>query len=381
MKKILAIALTVIMLMTALPFSSFALFSKLPKVKNIIFETDDPIYYSALKKDLDDLYKHAEEYDYELEDIDFIYDICHHLNDYEITLEFTDGTSITIDEDVYSTESYDITIWAEVDMREATAAFEKGATAVPVSVYAYLEDDDFRDYESDKFTVSFDIAECYFREIEYISGLPDEISEFEDHLDLDGYKFKVTYADGTEKTVVLEDDEEYGYNIDGKYIISELDVENKKVKFFCFDAECSGEANIIDYPFYSLSITSYTHNLETGALESIEFEVYMDDDSTKTYICNDIEYIVSDDPTEIPYAIVGQIEGLNIILRSDVSIEETYPPTMYVYDEIVIEGTDIYDSVGSIYEGPGSSNPIRAFFAKLVSVFYRIVAFIRNLLA
>ncbi len=380
MKKILAIALTVIMLMTALPFSSFALFSKLPKVKNIIFETDDPIYYSALKKDLDDLYKHAEEYDYELEDIDFIYDICHHLNDYEITLEFTDGTSITIDEDVYSTESYDITVWAEVDMREATAAFETGATTVPVDVYAYIEND-YKDYTSDTFTVDFDIAECYFREIEYISGLPDEISEFEDHLDLDGYKFKVTYADGTEKTVVLEDDEEYGYNIDGKYVISELDVENKKVKFFCFDAECSGEANIIDYPFYSLSITSYTHNLETGALESIEFEVYMDDDSTKTYICNDIEYIVSDDPTEIPYAVVGQIEGLNIILRSDVSIEETYPPTMYVYDEIVIEGTDIYDSVGSIYEEPGSSNPIRAFFAKLVSVFYRIVAFIRNLLA
>ena len=376
MKKLLAITLTVIMLMTILPLNSFALFSKLPEVENITFETDDPIYYSELKKELNSILKDAEENEYEPDDEVLIYDICHHLNDYEITLEFKDGTSLTINEDVYVGSDYDVTVWAEVNIFEATVAFETGATTVPVDVYAYIEND-YKDYTSDTFTVDFDITECYFKSIEYISGLPEEISEFAHYLELDGYKFKVTYPDGTEKTVVLEDDEDYGFNIDGKYVGHDIDVENRKVIFSCFDAECSADVNIIDYPFYAISIISYSSDFETGMLERIEYEIYMDDDTTESFVCNNIEYIYPDD--DAPYAVVGNISGHDIIVRNEREIDQTYPTTIIDYIEIEIDGTEVADYLLSFNEEAESTNPVRAFLTRLINAFYRIVDFLRNL--
>ncbi len=378
MKKLIAITLTVIMLMTALPFNSFALFSKLPKVKNITFETDDPIYYSILKAQLEDLYEQVEE-DGELfyEDF-FLTDICYHLDDYEITLEYTNGTSETIDTDMYYGDDYDITVFAEVDLEDAVAAVEAGATSLPVSVYAYI-DNEYNSYESDKYIIDFDVADSYFKEIEYVSGLPEEISEFEYNLDLTGYKFKVTYADGTEKTVVLESNEDGDFLIDGKYIYCDIDVENQEVDFECFDAKCSADANIIDYPFYNIYILDYSLD-EDGYLNSIVYEIYFDDETSETFTVEDVTLVFPEEEYESPYAVVGQISGLDIIVRSDVEIIETDPQIIYNFISIEIDGTDVMDSMMEYTEGE-STNPIRAFLIRLVNAFYRIVDFFRNLFA
>lgn len=380
MKKLTAIILTVIMLMTILPLNSFALFSKLPTVKSISFKTEDPIYYSELKKAFDAVLNYAEEEQRDPEDEELFYDICHHLNDYVVTLKFTDGTSLTLTEDYYECDDYEITIWAEVNLLEATEAYEHGATTVPVYVYANIYNN-YKDYYSEKVTIDFAVAERYFKSIEYISGLPEEISENDNFLDLNGYKFKVTYVDGTEKTVVLEEDENYDFNIDNHYVSYDIDSDNKKVIFSCFDVECSVDINIIDYPFSNILITDTVHNFTTGILESIEYEIYMDDGSVKTFTAEGFEFITPDDPEDFPYAIIGQIEGYNIILINDVVIEETYPSTIYVFDSIEIEGTGIYDYIYSEYEDESKTNPIRAFLAKLVNAFYRLVDFIRNLFA
>lgn len=379
MKKLLAITLSVIMLMTAFPLSSFALFGKLPEVESITFETDDPIYYSTLKEDLDSLEEYAEFSGEELAEEYYLYDIFWQLNDYEITLTFTDGTSLVLNEDIYETESYEIWVYADVDIREAVAAFENGEKTVPVEIYAIVEND-YKESRSESIIENLTIQERCFTSIEYISGLPEAIGEFTYDLDLTGYKFKVTYFDGTEELVELQPDEYYDFLIDGKYLSHDIDTENQKIIFECFDAECEVDINVIEYPFSDIYFISCSRDMSTHLITAIECEVYMKDDSVETITADDITYIVPDDPEEAPYAVIGQVAGYDVILTTMVDIDETYPSSIHIFDVIDIGGTGVYTTNYESYIDE-NINPVMAFLMRLVSAFYRIVDFIKGLFA
>lgn len=379
MKKITAIILTVIMLMTVLPLNSFAFFgSKLPEVKNIVFESNDPIYCSLLKEDLEYLEDYAKENEETLEDADYIFDICYQLYDYNITVEFTDGKKLELTEDYYETDDYQITVYAETDIREAISAFEKGEKTVPLKVYAEINNY-FKETVSKEFSAQINIQECYFKEIKYISGLPESISENKYWLDLAGCKFEVTYFDGTKKTVEIPlDEESYFYEIDEQTLSCRIDAENSRIVFNCFDAEFFADIDIISYPFSDIVITDFSHSKETGLLENLSYEIIMKDDSTKAFTVDSIEYIFPEDPEEAPYAVVGQIEGFDIIVRTEVEILEVSPSIMIVSDELSIEGADLNDFNTNVYREE-INNPIVNFLMKLINSFRKIADFIRSL--
>lgn len=380
MKKIIAITLTVIMLMTALPLNSFALFSKLPVVTDIELTTEDPIYCSMIKSELENLYEYEQEIGEALDEEDYQFDICYHLNDYIFEVQFNDGTILTLNEDYYEADDYSITIYAVVDAREAVEAFENGETTVPLDLYAELEGI-YKQSESEVFSTEISIQECYYKDIRYISGLPEVIGEYDYWLDLTGCKFEVTYFDGSKKTVEVTEDEEYNdYYIDDNYLSFQIDTDEGLIEFYCYDAECTAEINIIRYPFSDIYFLDTVHSKETGALESFEYEILMKDGSTKTFEVNSIEYITPEDIEQAPYAVVGQIEGYDIILTSETEVELVSPAIMYVYDEIRIGDTGVSDALFSVYEEE-STNIIRDFLERIVNAFRRLLDFIRNIFA
>lgn len=384
MKKLIAITLTAIMLMTVLPLNSFALFGKLPVVTDIKLTTEDPIYYSLIKSELESLYEYEQESGETLKEEDFQFDICYHLDDYTFDVQFKDGTSLTLTEDYYEADDYSMTIYALVDAREVIKAFENGETTVPLELYAELEGM-YKQSESEVFSSEISIQESYFKEIRYISGLPEAIGEYDYWVDLAGCKFEVTYYDGSKEILEVEVDEYDDYLIDGKtlyfdIIVEEDDTDKGLIDFYCYDAECTAEINLIRYSFSGIYFLDIIRSEETGDIESFEYEIVMKDGSTKTFTVDNIEYITPEDIEEPPYAIVGQIDGYDIILTTATEVELVSPSIVYIVDEIRIGDTGVSDTTGIILEEE-STNPIRAFLERIVNAFRRLLDFIRNLFA
>ncbi|MBR5826875.1 MAG: hypothetical protein IKY78_07300 [Clostridia bacterium] len=284
MKKIMAVILTVIMLMSLCGMQSSAFTIKLPTVTGVKFVEASPVSM----KDFENSEKLVEEYlDYiedelgiDISDFEMFGDLLGELYDFYVEdgiveLTLSDGSVVEVDleEGCYEIDRYtDINVTAYVKYDDYIALKESKAETVDVtfecSVYSYISSIS----KDSTFTLEADIVDCFVKEFKPVSTINYKLYEDSDIIDLEGKKFSVTYADGTKKTLTAKFDPEEGEYLLGDEHIYTLFSDNK-VWFGYMDEIYEHSVTFEkENPYESIEITDYVFS-ETDGLTSISYVI------------------------------------------------------------------------------------------------------------
>lgn len=284
MKKIMAVILSVIMLMSLCGMQSSAFTIKLPTVTGVKFVEASPVSM----KDFENSEKLVEEYlDYiedelgiDISDFEMFGDLLGELYDFYVEdgiveLTLSDGSVVEVDleEGCYEIDRYtDINVTAYVKYDDYIALKESKAETVDVtfecSVYSYISSIS----KDSTFTLEADIVDCFVKEFKPVSTINYKLYEDSDIIDLEGKKFSVTYADGTKKTLTAKFDPEEGEYLLGDEHIYTLFSDNK-VWFGYMDEIYEHSVTFEkENPYESIEITDYVFS-ETDGLTSISYVI------------------------------------------------------------------------------------------------------------
>ncbi len=320
-KKIFALAMTVIMLCSALSIQSFAAFDflKAPTITDVTLSENS--FKSVSVKEMTAYYKEVDEAIEELEKqfgsidellgegsyfneyIESIYnfDLGYSNLDYEFVVTLSNGKTFTVSsDDMYSYDinsMYSFEIEAYVTKDEYLKAKNKGAKNVNVTVKGQIFSNILEDYTKDgDFTTDFKMktVSSVVKSITPVSGVPSKLYEDADYVELSGAKFKISYADGTTKTAKVKQKNEIkgelgiamtSYELDGnELLVWEYEDDNGKdiLGFSYLDAEYTKKVSYTKSLFKSIKINKCDYDFEKG-LSSITYTLTRTNGESKKY--------------------------------------------------------------------------------------------------
>ena len=351
MKKITAVVLTVIMLMSLCGMQSSAFTIKLPTVTELKILDDEPISMKGLDysaKARQEYIDYLEEwYDLDIEDMGYLYEEINkfYLGNFDVELTLSDGSVVTMNVDeTYEIDRYtEITVYAYVLYDDYLELKESGADTVEItldcSVYSYVSS-----FSKDStFTVECDVVDCIIKSFKPTSTINYDLYEDSDALDLEGKKFSVTYADGTKETLTAKYDiEEELYILGDDYIylwFNEDDtVEIQYIdEIYTHAVTCDNES-----PYESIEITDYAFNEEEGILTSISYVITDNKGKEKSFTVDTSSVLADAD--------------LNFIWQ-ELAVFDSYAVTLYsedAYDDESEEivGCELYLGMGYLESEP-----------------------------
>ena len=349
MKKITAVVLTVIMLMSLCGMQSSAFTIKLPTVTGVKFVEASPVSM----KDFENSEKLVEEYlDYiedelgiDISDSEMFGDLLGKLYDFyvedgivELTLSDGSVVEVNLEEGCYEIDRYtDINVTAYVKYDDYIALKESKAETVDVtfecSVYSYISSIS----KDSTFTLEADIVDCFVKEFKPVSTINYKLYEDSDIIDLEGKKFSVTYADGTKKTLTAKFDPEEGEYLLGDEHIYTLFSDNK-VWFGYMDEIYEHSVTFEkENPYESIEITDYAFSEEEG-LTSVTYSIIDNKGNSKSF--------TSAVPVDTEYGLYPSWEILGVYDTYYVCIESE---DIIDWDTYEATGVELYLSIGDLY--------------------------------
>ncbi|MGN0448454.1 MAG: hypothetical protein ACI4GC_07920 [Acutalibacteraceae bacterium] len=418
-KKLMAITLTLLMLLPFMSMYSFA--AAAPEIVSVEVEFDKELSLKeideGIKSSEEFLLKMAEEYGIDiydeqfqkilnemmgitLEDVfaDYLYGCA-----YKVTLS---NGEVLVSDSGYSNFDYGrykINCSAYVTKKAYNEAVEKGADTVEVTVEGVVKryiplTGTFKIYSEYKNTFDAPCFECYVKDLQIISGVPDAVNVNVDYIPLDGAQIKVIYPDGTSETgtvkeiIVNDEDVSLQYNyIEYELLGQELEVstrglydeENTYISFYYKDFELKKDVNAVDEnDFKGIKITDYNLN-DDGEIIDVTYDITFADDTTRTYTDNVEENGIMKSGIDTGY---GFVYGARFIDGYSVGIDyiENYPEdasNKYEYGFSVSIG-DCHDEVilGEAESNGAAGIIIARLLATFKALLARFVEIISNIL-
>ena len=341
MKKITAVVLTVIMLMSLCGMQSSAFTVKLPTVTELEILDDEPISMKGLDysaKERQEYIDYLEEwYDIDIEDMGYLYEEINkfYLGNFDVELN--------VDE-YYEIDRYtEITVDAYVLYDDYLELKESGADTVKITLDCYVYSYVSGISKDSTFTVECDVVDCIIKSFKPTSTINYDLYEDSDTLDLEGKKFSVTYADGTKKTLTAKYDiEEELYVLGDDYIYLWF-TEDDKVEIQYIDEVYTHSVTWDnESPYESIEITDYAFNEEEGLLTSISYVITDKKGKEKSFTVDTSSVLADAD--------------LNFIWQ-ELAVFDSYAVTLYsedAYDDESEEivGYELYLEMGDIFSEP-----------------------------
>lgn len=321
-KKITAIILVVIMLMSVIPLQSFAAFEGLKKslIEKIELSENSP---SISLKELDNYYKELFKMleDSEL-DLDYIkenmpgiysalfnFDLAYSGFDYKFDVTLRSGDTYTVSaEDSYIeyNKIYDIYAAGYIEYETYLAAKESGAEEIEVKLYGDINNllSDYSDSAEYTSKDTLPLIDMVVKSITPVSGIPEEFYFDSDYVDVEGAKFLIEYADGVAITAEVSqkitlNSDFYGskaeYYLDGNKLYAdyyseydkETDEETYLYRFDYLDAYYTSPAVLSEEPLFKIiRITDCSFDAKSAILSSITYELTYQDDTTVSFTKN-----------------------------------------------------------------------------------------------
>ncbi|MGN0448455.1 MAG: hypothetical protein ACI4GC_07925 [Acutalibacteraceae bacterium] len=410
-KKLMAITLTLLMLLPFMSMYSFA--AAAPEIVSVEVELDEELSLQEIGNGIEYakglLSTLAEKYGVDIYDEEFqiilkrfgitIEDILsYYLEDCTYKVTLSNGEVLQDDEGYFEYGRYDINCDAFITEAAYIEAVEKAANTVEVAVEATVEryillTDEVKTYSEYKNTFNAPCVECYIKDLQIISGVPDVVNVRADYVPLDGAQFKVTYPDGTSETgtvkeiIVNEGKASTQYkHIEYELLGQELWIdtygvlveENDYIEFYYGDFILKKEVNTVSMMnFKGIEITDYNLD-DDGELIDVTYEIAFADNTTRTYTDNVEENgIIKNN---------GYVYGTRFIDGYEVGIEyiEYYPEdasNKYEYGFALSIG-DCYDEVilGEAESNGAAGTIIARLLAAFKALLARFVEIISNIL-
>ena len=373
MKKIIAVVLTVIMLISVSPIQSYAFTIKLPTVKSVKFLDDIAVSRKDIEYHKEQADENIEEYieyykewygeDISADDVaefmgfESVEELYNYsLDDYGYTVEATlsDGTVHEID--VYQGHSdidryTTVLIWAEVKYTDYLAAVEADEDVIPVTVYCEVYSSISGIGKSSEFTLEKDFINCIVKKIAPKNTLSKTYYEDSYIPDLEGESFIVTYADGSKKTYKAEFDVEEGeYMLGGEPLWTFADED--KAYIWYYDALYEYTCTPVESPYEKIEISDYTLTEEEG-LTSITLKITKKNGKTDKVVA-DLTDILDEDEFYPYYEGVVFYDTYIIYVYSDEIADWESKNPVVTGVELTAEMGDIYSEgvVVEYYEAP-----------------------------
>ncbi len=358
MKKVIAVVITVIMLMSLCGMQSFAFTVKLPTVTGVESVAGTSVSMKALdnsKKNMDDqiayvteefgisieeLREHCEEFFGEsFEDMFYRFQVSDIL-----ALTLSDGSEVEIDTDLY----YEIDRYTEINVNayvtydDYLTAKQENADTVNVTfdceVYSYISGIS----KDSSFVIEAELVDCFVKDFTPVSVIDYSLYEDSDELDLEGKKFLVTYADGTAKTYTAKfDAAEEGFMLNGEYLYVWFDDDKVTIEymdeFYEHSVSFDGES-----PYESIEIVDYELS-ETEGLTSVTYEITDNKGNSKSFTADMTPYLEEGSLyPEYYYSMVDVYDSYGVYVCCDESID---------YDSAlpVVSAMELYVSMGDLY--------------------------------
>ena len=342
-KKTLSIILVTVLLISAVPMNSFALFDWIwPEVVKVELVNNMPLSNKHIKN-LDSWYGMADTY---------LYDIGTEKQIYK--LYFSNGRTVEVDNyELYGTDLLSGVLYAGVTMRvskeECAKAIAEGKNKVNVKVTAvvYYLNDNFRLYS---FEMEREIVDEIVTSVELIDPMPENFNYNKPEESFVGKNFEVEYADGRKETLTLEDGGDSGYFLGDEYIsmwygedsiIDKTTGETKHyvgLEFWYLDTLVILERKYIDCPYSTIEISDYKVNGKGGVTELTYKLTYKDGRIIEKHCVFDKPIDYKED------VVIDTVDGNDITIGTNGSID-----SYYIYAEIgyaiwnVNEAVEAYD--------------------------------------
>lgn len=257
MKKIIAVILSLIMLMSVLPVCSFGASDSDVVPVSVVCKDNYPISLKEIEGWTSNYYLSMSDVNYE----------------FEVTL--SDGRTFKVlntstPAEFDKSEDYVVCLdgknlymtgMAYVDCNECLEISSQGGTKVPVYILIYViehhSDGSFELHKEYTLTAEKEIVPQLV-EIEAISGMPEYVYDGAAYADFENAVFKLTYWDGAVKyeTAEYKEDDKSDFYLDGMYTYNYIDFEEKKITVGFLDSECTVEfSEIKECPFSAVEIT------------------------------------------------------------------------------------------------------------------------------
>ncbi len=317
MKKTLSLILAVVMLMSAVPMQSFALFDWfLPKVVKIEIADDVPISNKQVQS--------MQPY-YGVDDV-YVYGLGGSYR-HSYKLHLSNGRSFEVDNyDLLGTDLLSGVLFTSVSMfvdrDECAKAIADGKSTVNVDLRAtlYYVDDTIRTFN---FEAEKEIIDEIVKDVSFIDTMPDSYDEYNPTASFIGKKFEVEYADGSKETLAIEDKGNNGYYLGAESIslwygedkyIDETTGETvyyKGLEFYYVDTTVVMEREYLPCPYSSLEILDYSLNGKGGITE-LTYKLAYKDGRILEKTCSFDKPITYED-----YVVIDNVDGNDITVGVD----------------------------------------------------------------
>lgn len=380
-KKILALTLAILILMSAMAVQSFALFDKeLPTVESVEFIDENPISLKALKNYFDQAEEWYDPGEMPMDEPCYLYLDTNFAYEIEITFSNGDVQQMMLEDYFLDCGDYCLYVEAHVyyeDYLEATAGDD---IDVSVSIGVESSYSIVNDYFSEEFVLQKETVSCYVLSMIPLSIMPSILYKNCDYYDIEGAKFLVTYANLKTETLTIsveKNENDYPeYFLGDKLIdiyVDDLD-EVYTFGFSFYDEKYSKRVTVKDEPFESISITECDFDVNKKELSSIKCEVTLKDGTVQT-----VEKTFDEPLTTTDYAVIGVVK--DYVVTVFVDDFEIVGDNTFLTDNFCITVEVGYDeAVSDTYrvENPLSFFvAIRMFFVKIYII---IEEFIFNIL-
>lgn len=397
MKKIIAVVITVIMLMSVCGMQSFAFTIKLPTVTEISIVEASPVSMKELdrqKAERDELLEfYMEEFGVTQEELDeYLLEIMGsnvgkwfnrlYITNAVLELTLSDGSVVECDleEGGYEIDDYTfISVDAYVTYDEYTAVKEEDRDTAEVIVECSVFSIISGISKDSEFTLESEVVDCFIKDFTPVSALDYSLYELSDTLNLEGKKFSVTYADGSKKTLTAKYDpsvENYVLGDEELWVWFEGDDEdNYTVELEYMDETYEHSVTFDEEsPYESIEITDYTFS-ETDGLTSISYVITDTKGNEKSFTV-DTTAALYDGSLYPDWYSAAVYDSYYITVLGDVA-----------YDYMGEEATnyEVYLSMGDLYSESiyldYYEEETMTFFEKIEEIIASILAAFFNLLS
>ena len=374
-KKIIALILTVLMLISVAPVQGFALFDKFTDVKVTGVEK---FSWKLIKEEFDFL----EEIGGAESDEDYRYELsC------DATAVISTGETIKVEGGLGKSKNKKRTVIANayVDIRDCEKAHKSGKNKVTAYVELTLLSSigialDTKTVEK---TVSF--TDKIVKKLTLVSGKVQayEFDEYFESADMENLCFDITYGDGTKKRAKVKTTETgmfmfRNYTLDGADILISADYTLDKkgrlyTEFYFYDYEMRLKTEILDFPLKSIKINKVSFD-DDFKEKSVTYTITGTNGKSykKTY---KFDKPIVDDMGALGMNVAmyeaGEFNGFDITIMVMESTGDEYPPQKLKDVTVSVEGyiTDVKNC-----EGPREEATV------IGELIYKITSFIEELL-
>ena len=333
LKKTLSIVLVVIMLISAVPMQSSALFDWIwPKVVKVELVNNVPISNKYIQN-VDSWYGTTDTYVYDIGAENQIY-----------KLYFSNGRTVEIDNyELYGTDLISGVLYAgtvvRVNREECAKAIAEGKNKVnaSISVVVYYLNDNFKLYN---FDIEKEIVDEIVTSVELIDTMPESYDEEYPEKSFVGKKFEVEYSDGRKEVLAVEDKGDDGFYLGKEPIYmwygqdSYVDTHTgetmyfKGIQFDYIDEQVILDKILLLCPYSNFEITNYKLNGKGGVI-SVTYKLIYKDGRVIEKTCNFDEPIGSDD-----FRVIDTVDGNDITLGAYAWSTEEYGIQSWIGYEI-----------------------------------------------